>query len=165
MGRTSSSVPGGQRDEPSLAWDEEPDPGLRILWGRFVVLALVLAAAFAAGWLVASDRSSADVRATRDRLAAAERRIDELEAQLAQEPSPTPSAGAEGVAPPEPEETQADRGDETYVVKRGDTLRSIALRFYEDASLDDVIADANGITDPGQLTVGLRLIIPSRPEL
>jgi nucleoid-associated protein YgaU len=157
-------VPAGQPEEPSLDWEEEPSPRVRILWGRFVLLAVLLAAALAAGRLTTSDGAS-ELRAARARLAAAEARIADLEAELAQQPSPTPTVTAPGAGAGEPEETQPDRGEETYVVKPGDTLRSIALKFYEDASLDDVIAEANDITDPEQLTVGLRLVIPSRPEL
>lgn len=46
-----------------------------------------------------------------------------------------------------------------YVVQRGDTLYSIARRFG--VSLDD-LARVNGIEDPGQLSVGRRLLVPGR---
>lgn len=55
-----------------------------------------------------------------------------------------------------------------YTLQAGDTLESIALQVYGDASLWYLIADANGITERnlragekgGQLHVGLRLNIP-----
>jgi murein DD-endopeptidase MepM/ murein hydrolase activator NlpD len=45
----------------------------------------------------------------------------------------------------------------TYIVQTGDTLSSIALRFA--VSLVD-LEDANGITDPNNVSVGLPLVIP-----
>jgi len=44
-----------------------------------------------------------------------------------------------------------------YIVQEGDSLWDIALRFR--VSMDE-LARANGISDPGQLTVGARLVIP-----
>lgn len=44
-----------------------------------------------------------------------------------------------------------------YVVQDGDSLWEIAVRFR--VSIDD-LTQTNGITDPGQLSVGARLIIP-----
>ena len=44
-----------------------------------------------------------------------------------------------------------------YIVQEGDSLWDIALRFK--VSMDD-LAKANGISDPSQLVVGARLVIP-----
>jgi murein DD-endopeptidase MepM/ murein hydrolase activator NlpD len=52
-------------------------------------------------------------------------------------------------APPEP--------GPVYIVQSGDTLWSIAQRFGVSM---DALAQANGITDPNQLLVGMRLVIP-----
>jgi len=52
------------------------------------------------------------------------------------------------------------KGAQQYVVKRGDTLAQIALRFYGDAKRYIDIAQANGITNPGMIRVGQALIIP-----
>ncbi len=52
------------------------------------------------------------------------------------------------------------RGAQQYVVKRGDTLAQIALRFYGDAKRYIDIAQANSITNPGMIRVGQVLIIP-----
>ena len=45
-------------------------------------------------------------------------------------------------------------------MKRGDTLSSIAAKFYRDASKWRKIADANGIRDPKNLKIGQKLRIP-----
>lgn len=53
-------------------------------------------------------------------------------------------------------------GRQTYMVKRGDTLQSIAAKFYGDASKWHRIADANNIKNPRDLSkyVGDRIKIP-----
>lgn len=48
----------------------------------------------------------------------------------------------------------------TYTVARGDTLSSIAINLYRDASKWRAIATANRITDPRKLQVGQRLKLP-----
>lgn len=48
----------------------------------------------------------------------------------------------------------------THTVGAGETLQALALRFYDDAALSPLITTANGITEPGVLEVGQRLIIP-----
>ncbi|SKV00445.1 esterase [Mycobacteroides abscessus subsp. bolletii] len=47
-----------------------------------------------------------------------------------------------------------------YTVVAGDTLSALALRFYGDAELYRLIAAVNGISDPGAIGVGQRLVIP-----
>ncbi|MEI6427194.1 MAG: LysM domain-containing protein [Pseudanabaena sp. ELA607] len=49
----------------------------------------------------------------------------------------------------------------SYVVQPGDTLSAIARRFLGPNGDWRVIANANGITDPGALAVGQKLIIPT----
>ncbi|MDM2521014.1 LysM domain-containing protein, partial [Mycobacteroides abscessus] len=48
----------------------------------------------------------------------------------------------------------------THTVVAGDTLWQLALRFYGDAELYRLIAAASGISDPGAIGVGQRLVIP-----
>ena len=48
----------------------------------------------------------------------------------------------------------------TRVVKRGDSLSSIAAEAYRDPALWRVIAEANQLDDPRHLSVGMRLNIP-----
>ena len=49
-----------------------------------------------------------------------------------------------------------------YIVQEGDSLWDIALRFK--VSMDD-LAKANGISNPSQLVVGARLVIPGLPGI
>ena len=51
---------------------------------------------------------------------------------------------------------------ETYVVQSGDTLSGLARRFYGDASLYSLIAEANGIRNPHLIFTGQVLSIPRR---
>ncbi len=48
----------------------------------------------------------------------------------------------------------------TRLVKRGDTLSSIAAEVYRDPTLWRVIAEANHLDDPRHLSVGMRLNVP-----
>jgi nucleoid-associated protein YgaU len=48
----------------------------------------------------------------------------------------------------------------TRMVKRGDSMSSIAAEVYRDPALWRVIAEANQLDDPRHLLVGLRLNIP-----
>lgn len=50
--------------------------------------------------------------------------------------------------------------EKTYVVRRGDTLSSIAAALYKDAGLWRVIARRNGIQDPRRLQPGRSLAVP-----
>lgn len=52
----------------------------------------------------------------------------------------------------------------THTVAQGDTLASIAERFYGDGSQFTLITAANGITDPSLIFVGQVLIIPDRDQ-
>jgi nucleoid-associated protein YgaU len=156
--------------EPSLRREEEAAPRIHVLWGRLAILALALLASFAVGRLTAPDESRgaleqtrADVAEARSQLSEARADVESLQRQLAERASPTPSPSPTGDG--EAAATNPAAQDETYVVRAGDTLQSIAFEFYEDASLADVIAEANDITAPSQLRPGLELVIPARPEL
>jgi peptidoglycan/xylan/chitin deacetylase (PgdA/CDA1 family) len=80
-----------------------------------------------------------------------------------QTPTPTGSAPASGTFTSSP--TPVPSGGEptlpptgvTYVVQAGDTMYSIAQRFGVTV---DAIVEANGISDPSNITVGEVLIIP-----
>jgi nucleoid-associated protein YgaU len=158
--RTESFEP---YEPDSYEWDYEEarDRGPKVLWGRIIALGLFLLVAFLVGrWSAPQDTSEAALRTMRADLAAAENEIESLEEQLDQgsvaaEPTPTPTADET------PAETTGE--EQTYVVKDGDTLADIAIRFYDDPSFDDLIADANGINDPTSIRPGQELIIPPRP--
>ena len=74
-------------------------------------------------------------------------------AELTVAPSPTP-VRVEPTAPPPP---PAVTGGCYYVVRRGDTLFSIARRF---GTTIGAIAQANGISNPRYIRAGQRLMIP-----
>ena len=48
----------------------------------------------------------------------------------------------------------------THTVLAGETLPTLALRYYGDAALDRLSATASGITDPAVVDVGQRLAFP-----
>ncbi len=71
----------------------------------------------------------------------------------------------EATARPLPKEThakKATRKSQTYVVKKGDTLQTIAKKYYGDSGKWRRIYDANRqrIKDPNKVPVGMKLIIP-----
>ena len=158
-------------------WDDPEEAPLHVLWGRVTALLVGLLLAFGLGRATAPERIErstleelrAEVTGLRDDNQRLEQELVVAE-QEAEEAAEEAAAAAQE-APAEPgedttEEETADPGEEqTYVVKSGDTLGSIAQRFYEDAAFADVIAEANGLTDPSLLRTGMELVIPERPEL
>lgn len=50
--------------------------------------------------------------------------------------------------------------DKTHVVIEGETIFDIAFRWYANSKLWFIIADANNIMNPFELTMGSTLIIP-----
>ena len=163
--RPESSYDFDYEDEP-----QPPRPG-RVLWGRVVILGAALLLVFLIGRATGGDGGVAqadydEVVAERNDLRS---EVATLEEQLdaAREPTPAPTGspgaaagGADGATDPEDE----SEGGETYTVEAGDTLEIIAEEFYGDASLDDFLAEANGITDPERLFIGQELVIPPKPE-
>lgn len=169
-------------EEPAYDWEYEDEPayrrGPKILWGRLAVLAAFLLIAFLIGRAIAgggvSQSDFDEAKAQRDDARAQasefESEVADLEQQVAAlqdeneqlQAQDTDSTGGSGT------ETGTDSGTEaageTYVVKPGDNLRFIAQKFYGDVTLDDYIAEANGITDPSAIPAGMELTIPPDPE-
>ena len=58
--------------------------------------------------------------------------------------------------------TPSASAKEEYVVKEGDTLESIVIRFYGtfDMSKVNAIQDANKMANPNALSIGQKLVIP-----
>src|SRR4029079_14756014 len=54
----------------------------------------------------------------------------------------------------------SERMVRTHTVVAGETLSSLALRFYGDAELYRLIATASGVANPNVINVGQRLIMP-----
>ncbi|MDQ3964727.1 MAG: LysM peptidoglycan-binding domain-containing protein [Actinomycetota bacterium] len=147
----------------SYEWDYEEavDRPPRVLWGRIITLGILMLGAFFFGrWTVPEGASTIELQQANDRIEELETDVATLEQQLAAETR----AETEPTASPDTETTPAASGEErTYIVESGDTLAGIAIEFYGDASLDDLIAEANGIKDPRDLRPGQELIIPPEP--
>lgn len=62
--------------------------------------------------------------------------------------------------PSDQDQKETDPEFTTRLVKRGDTLSSIAAAVYRDPSLWRVIAEVNRLDDPRQIQIGQRLSIP-----
>jgi nucleoid-associated protein YgaU len=171
MSQRHSHAAEGAPEQPPKA-KEQPARRLRVLWGRWVALAFAIAMSFLAGWWAAPVTVDAGrVRALEADLAKASARIENLESaggqasEPALPPNPQEAPGASDSREPSRAEAPSGRKEETYVVRRGDTLQAIADRFYEDPRFDDVIARANGLQDPALIHAGLELEIPERPQL
>jgi nucleoid-associated protein YgaU len=141
-------------------YETEPSRG-RILWGRILALAVALVLAFLLGRTTAGGDgsiSAARYEKVKQDLAAARAKI------ATQNPAPSPTTGTpESTPTPKPSESATGGGEKTYVVKAGDTLRGVALKFYGDASFADFIAETNNISDPTIVHPGTKLIIPPKP--
>jgi len=76
-------------------------------------------------------------------------------------PSSSPSVSPSSLASPSPSPSAVAAG-QTYTVKSGDTLTTIAEQFYGDASRWQVIFEANRDTlpSPNSLAVGMVIRIP-----
>ncbi len=146
----------------SYEWDYDEEPRKpRVLWGRVIALIAVVLLAFLFGRATAGGDgpSQAELDRLQDEVSDLRAENEELQEAAAAlvEPSPEPTLTEAATTPGEGE-------DRFYTVKEGDTLRGIAIRFYGDPALDDLIAEANDISDPTQLSVGARLTIPPEPE-
>ena len=140
-------------------YDDRPRGNGKVLWGRVVALAVALFLVFFLGRTTAPSEGvpTSKLRERDQRIEELEQENAELEAFL-EEPTPatTPSASATDETV---EEEPVEEG-QTYIVKRGDTLRGIAQTFCGDASFDDAIAEYNDIPDPTSISVGAELTIP-----
>ncbi|MEN2383876.1 MAG: LysM peptidoglycan-binding domain-containing protein [Gloeotrichia echinulata DEX184] len=58
------------------------------------------------------------------------------------------------------DQRQTDPELTTHIVKRGDTLSSIAAQLYRDPRRWRIIAEANNLDDPRHLEIGTTLSIP-----
>jgi nucleoid-associated protein YgaU len=159
--RTEPLAPYEPEPEPSYEWDYEDDRSSRpkVLWGRIVILAIVLILVYLLGRSTAPEgisegtleQARAESAQLEEENQALTDQVEELEA--AQEsPGPTTTTEAGG--------TDETAEAETYRVQRGDTLTSIAQDVCEDPSLDNAIGELNDISEPEQLPVGSDIMIP-----
>ena len=160
--RTEPLAPYEPEPEASYEWDYEDDRNSRpkVLWGRIVILVIVLVLAYLLGRSTAPEgisptaleRARAESTQLEEENQALADEVEELEA--AQE-SPTTTTAAGGT-----DETGETGKTETYTVRRGDTLTSIAQDVCEDPTLDNAIGELNDISEPEQLSVGAEIQIP-----
>lgn len=145
----------------------EPDrypPPANVLWGRVLTLGLALLFVFLIGRMSAPNGiPEADVAALNDRLAQSHQQVAALQDQIAAQAaankaqaSPAPSASAEATT------SVGDKGT-TYIVQTGDTLNSIASKFYGDSSLADFIAESNNLSHASEVQVDQKITIPPKP--
>jgi hypothetical protein len=160
------------REQSSYSYDHEPEElsewnleaedldRTRILWGRVAALLLALVLAFFLGRTTGSVGASPErIDDLEAQLAQSQENVDELEAQLAEPEAPETPTESPSEQPRDREPTARAR---SYVVRPGDTLRDLAVRFYGDVDLARLIAEANAITDTSQLRIGEELEIPPR---
>ena len=160
---------------------------MNVLWGRVVVLGVVLLLVFLLGRATGGNR--AELEALQDRVEAQNAEIDQLTAEnreLANAAASPPQTGGDGTetggtvtASPTPTGTASPSrtaspgatatpttgatGTQNYTVRPGDSLRGIANRFYGNAAYAKCIQTANNITNPSALQVGKSLTIPPKP--
>lgn len=158
--------------DPSAGYDWEDESAAdkpRILWGRVAVLGGMLVLAFLLGRATKGGGIPAEqLTEARQEIQTLEKENAALEDELASAPDVTDTdTGTETEDSPtegtETEDTGTSVEGKTYVVEEGDSLTTIAVKFYDDPSLDNYLAEVNGITDPTQLAVGQELLIPDDP--
>jgi len=157
-----------------LEWeyDQEQEREPRILWGRVAALAGMLVLAFFLGRMTGSTGvPAADLTKAETKVTSLEQENEDLKselaaAQAAAEPAPQGAAAGTETAGETAEGSAAGDGAAQevagmdYTVKSGDTLTTIAKKFYNDPSLDDFIAEYNEIADPSALAVGQTIFLP-----
>jgi len=164
--------------EPS--YSEDPfSRGPRVLWGRVAALGGGLILFFLIGhWTAGGGGSSQQVTTLQRQVDQDRTTIQQLQQSLAavsQSPSTNPSAATTPGATPAPETSPTpastatapatSTSGQTYKVKAGDTLGSIAAKFYGRTNHDLVvlIEQANGMVD-ATIRPGQTLTIPPAPK-
>ena len=166
---------------------------MNVLWGRVVVLGVVLLLVFLLGR--STGGSSDEIEALQARVASQEAEIDQLEADKRALATPTPGAGTETgdgtgataspgpgttttpgtgtgtgttatptpTASPTATPTAGSTEAQQYTVRAGDTLGRISNQFYGSAAFAKCIQTANTIADASAIRTGQTLTIPPKP--
>lgn len=71
-------------------------------------------------------------------------------------PTPTPIVTPEPVTVP----TQSEVNYETYIIKKGDTLREISLEKYGSIRYVEDICELNNISEPDNIQMGQKILLP-----
>lgn len=165
-------------EDPAYDWEYDDEPayrrGPRVLWGRLVVLGVVLLVAFLIGRATGGggipqedfDAARAERNDAQTQVQDLQQEVSQLEQQNSALQTELEQAQAEEdtTETTGEEDTAEEPAGEPYVIEEGDTLRDIAIEFYGDATLDDYIAEANGITDPSLISTGTEITIPPDPS-
>lgn len=172
-------------ESPSFGEDRKAPS---VLWGRVVAFGVILLLVFLGGRATGGGGSTAEVDNLKARLASAQAQIDQMD-RLARSQTTTTlpvDPGIGGGTATVPDTTATTRaaasgsattttraggttttgssgGAQTYTVKPGDTLRSIAAKLYGKTSFDSCLAKAQTppITDPTKVQVNSKLILPN----
>jgi nucleoid-associated protein YgaU len=157
--------------------DDEYPP--RILWARLAFFAVALLLAFVAGRACAPNGvPQSEFKAVQDEVfeLASEKALLEQRLSTAgggknnnkgggKNSGGKNSGGNDNTDEEEASEPatddEASGGQQTYEVQSGDTLTTIAEKFYGDATEFTLIVDANNLDDATGLRVGQELIIPA----
>ncbi len=156
-------------------YEPEDDYAPRILWGRLAFFGLALLLAFVAGRACAPGGvPESQFRAAQEEVTELQSDNQVLQAQLdaAAQQGGQGNAGKKkkknNNAAAEEEATdgageQAVGEGQRYTVQAGDTLTTIAEKFYGDATAFDLIVDANNLDSATSLREGQELVIPPKP--
>lgn len=153
-------------DEAGYDWEyAEAPPPPRILWGRVAAAAGAALLFFLIGRGTANQGVSEEqYQAARRRLAQAQQEVNRLqdEVRAAQQATEQNTNTDEDAADRGRPATAADA--RVYTVRSGDTLTTIAQKFYRDPDRAELIAQVNNIDDPSEIEVGDELLIPNVDE-
>ncbi|MGH3665466.1 MAG: LysM peptidoglycan-binding domain-containing protein [Egibacteraceae bacterium] len=151
-------------------YEPEEEYAPRILWGRIAFFGVAVLLAFVAGYCVKGDGvPESELTQANDQIQALSSENTVLQQRLdaAQSDEGGGGGGGGGGGNADEEPTEGDGQDEvsgegtSYTVQEGDTLTTIAEKFYGDPTKFDLIVEANNLEDgDGQLTVGQELTIP-----
>lgn len=77
-------------------------------------------------------------------------------------PIPTPEPTTAPVVTPQPDTvpTQSEVSYETYIIKKGDTLREISLEKYGSVRYVEAICQLNNISNPDNIQMGQKILLP-----
>lgn len=160
-------------------YELEDDYAPRILWGRLAFFALALILAFAVGRCTKSSGvPESTFKAEQQKVVDLQSQNEVLQAQVdaaATQGNGGGNGGGKGNGgggggnnqggeeATEAATEQAVGDGQTYTVQSGDTLTTIAEKFYGDATAFDLIVDANNLDSATGLRVGQELVIPEKP--
>ena len=77
-------------------------------------------------------------------------------------PNPTPEPTTAPVVTPQPDTVpaQSEVSYETYIIKKGDTLREISLEKYGSIRYVEAICQLNNISNPDNIQMGQKILLP-----